>query len=332
MRHLGPRVSALVDGQLSPRATERALAHAVGCPRCRDALDAERRARRVVSAAGDFEPSEDFTTRLIGLPGAAPPGLLDMSGPPPMPRQHRSRRGARVALAATAGAAAAVGGLYLLGGAAAPTVTEAEVRAAARDAMPTGAAMLGSTGLPAEPAAGEDDGAGEGGVVEEVARTAAQGDGTAAAVEWLRENGWSSPEMVPAGLEIVAVREVDDGVLEVELAGDASHVVVVERRGVLGPEELAGARPIQIGDVQAHVISQDPWTAVMQSGDDVVVVTCAGADAAGRSVLGAMPAEPAAAPGGVAERVARGWERAVSTVSSVVAGVTGRTEDARPGG
>lgn len=323
MRHLGPRVSALVDGQLSPRAAERALAHAVGCPRCRAALDAERGARRVVSAAGDFEPSEDFTSRLIGLPGAAPPGFLDMSGPPPTPRHHRSRRGARVALAATAGAAAAVGGLYVLGGATGPIVTEEEVRAAARDAMPASAAMLGGAGLTA--GAGEDDGAGEGSV-EEVARTAAQGDGTAAAVAWLRENGWSSPEMVPAGLEIVAVREVDDGVLEIELAGDEAHVVVVERRGVLGPEELAGARPILIGDVQAYVISQDPWTAVMQSGDDVVVVTCAGADAAGRSVLGAMPAEPAAAPAGVVERVARGWERAVSAVA---AGVTERRADGR---
>ena len=330
MRHLGTRVSALVDGQLSPRAAERALAHAVGCPRCRAALDAERGARRVVSASGDFEPSEDFTSRLIELPGLAPPGLLDMSGPPPELRHPRTRRGPRVALVATAGAAAAVSGLYLLGGAAVPSVTEEEVRAAARNAMPVGTAMLGS-GLSAESDDVEDDGA-RGGSVEEVARTAAQGDGTAAAVEWLRENGWPSPEMVPTGLEIVAIRELGDDALEIELAGDEAHVVVVERRGVLGPEELAGARPIRIGDVQAYVISQDPWTAVMQSGDDVVVVTCAGADSAARSVLGAMPAEPAAAPGGVAERVARGWERAVAAVSSVAAGVTERGGDARSGG
>lgn len=330
MRHLGSRVSALVDGQLSPRAAERALAHAVGCPRCRDALEAERAARRVVSAAGDFEPSDDLTTRLIELPGAAPFVLLDMSGPPPGPRHPRPRRGARVALVATAGAAAAVSGLYLLGGAAVPTVTEDEVRAAARNAMPAGAAML-RNGFSADQDAGDDDGA-QDGSVEEVARTAAQGDATAAAVAWLRENGWSTPELVPAGLEIVAVRELDDDALEIELAGDQAHVVVVERRGVLGPEELAGARRILIGDVEAYLISQDPWTAVMQSGGDVVVVTCAGADAAARSVLGAMPAEPAVAPGGVPERVARGWERAVSAVSSMATGVTERTAVERPGG
>lgn len=73
--HLGDRVSALVDGQLGPAATERALAHVAGCPRCAADLAAARAARRVLSDADDVRPAGDLTARLLalGCPGTADP-------------------------------------------------------------------------------------------------------------------------------------------------------------------------------------------------------------------------------------------------------------------
>jgi len=71
--HLGDRVSALVDGQLGPAATERALAHVTGCPRCAADLAAARAARRVLSDAGDVRPAGDLTARLLALGGPGAP-------------------------------------------------------------------------------------------------------------------------------------------------------------------------------------------------------------------------------------------------------------------
>lgn len=58
--HLGPRVSALLDGQLPPAEAERAWAHVHRCHVCRDAVEREGWVK----------------TRLAGLGGtAAPPHL-----------------------------------------------------------------------------------------------------------------------------------------------------------------------------------------------------------------------------------------------------------------
>ena len=45
MMHLGSRISALVDCQLDPAATERALAHVATCPDCARELAAAREQR-----------------------------------------------------------------------------------------------------------------------------------------------------------------------------------------------------------------------------------------------------------------------------------------------
>jgi hypothetical protein len=42
MSHLGDKVTALVDGQLTIEATERAHGHLAGCRECRDMVEAER--------------------------------------------------------------------------------------------------------------------------------------------------------------------------------------------------------------------------------------------------------------------------------------------------
>ncbi|MDF1603935.1 zf-HC2 domain-containing protein [Nocardioides sp. YIM 152315] len=60
--HLGPRISALLDGQLSPEETERAWAHVHQCHTCRDQVEREGWVK----------------TRLAGLAyggGEAPAGL-----------------------------------------------------------------------------------------------------------------------------------------------------------------------------------------------------------------------------------------------------------------
>lgn len=77
--HLGVTIAALVDGELSPAARDRALAHAAGCARCRSALDEERRIRarlRQLAYAGLASVPPAPATSDIA-PGALPPGLLD---------------------------------------------------------------------------------------------------------------------------------------------------------------------------------------------------------------------------------------------------------------
>ncbi len=61
MSHLGAKVAALADGELSHDARDRALAHVAGCGTCRAELDAERRLRRVLGTTPD---------------PALPPGLM----------------------------------------------------------------------------------------------------------------------------------------------------------------------------------------------------------------------------------------------------------------
>lgn len=82
--HLGDRVSAIVDGQLGPAATERALAHVACCARCAADLAAARSARRVLSDADDVRPAGDLTARLLALGGTLPTGTGP--GAPSTPR------------------------------------------------------------------------------------------------------------------------------------------------------------------------------------------------------------------------------------------------------
>ena len=71
--HLGERAAALVDGQLSPEAAERATAHLAGCRPCRDVVDLERLTKaRLASLAGP-EPSGDLMGRLLALGGPSGP-------------------------------------------------------------------------------------------------------------------------------------------------------------------------------------------------------------------------------------------------------------------
>jgi anti-sigma factor RsiW len=65
--HLGPRISALVDGELGHGARDRALAHIAHCSSCRAALEEERRIKDRLSAAPAPPASAELTARLHAL-------------------------------------------------------------------------------------------------------------------------------------------------------------------------------------------------------------------------------------------------------------------------
>ncbi|MFZ2503729.1 MAG: hypothetical protein WAW88_13785 [Nocardioides sp.] len=50
--HLGPRVSALLDGQLGSAESERAWAHVHGCPMCRDQVEREALLKQQLAMLG----------------------------------------------------------------------------------------------------------------------------------------------------------------------------------------------------------------------------------------------------------------------------------------
>ncbi len=113
--HLGSRLSALVDGQLSPAEAERALEHVACCPRCAAELAAARAARRALSAAGPVEPAPDLAARLLALSAEIPPTDGDPlraapapSDPGPPPRRSRAAPGAATCAGARSGGASSV--------------------------------------------------------------------------------------------------------------------------------------------------------------------------------------------------------------------------------
>lgn len=74
--HLGARVSALVDGQLSPAEEERAWSHVLACPSCRQQVEREGWTKRQLSSLSDplthLPGAPDaLSTRLAGALAAA---------------------------------------------------------------------------------------------------------------------------------------------------------------------------------------------------------------------------------------------------------------------
>jgi len=84
--HLGDRAAALVDGQLSPDAAERATAHLAACRACRDLVELERLTKiRLVSLQGPA-PTADLVGRLLAMGGPAGPLPPRRGHVPGMPR------------------------------------------------------------------------------------------------------------------------------------------------------------------------------------------------------------------------------------------------------
>jgi anti-sigma factor RsiW len=184
VNHLGPRVTALVDGELDPATAERALAHAASCAECREALSAERAAKAAFRSLSDPGVPDDLTARLLAMaapgepvgdrprpmPGSKRPPTLPPPGRPdgrryaarrPLvpyvnrrPGSSRSvlRRGGTVAGGVLSAVGCAVGAAFMLGGAAEPTgpallppvATFAEQHAATAGTMPLGDPAFGA--------------------------------------------------------------------------------------------------------------------------------------------------------------------------------------------
>jgi hypothetical protein len=120
MAHLGTRISALLDGQLSAEETERAWAHVHTCHFCRDAVEREGWVKtRLAGLSHDAGRAPDgLKGSLLGMP----PGdaYLAFAGPRP---DHRLRRNAGLAAIGGGAVGAAVMGVLALGAAPADAPT-----------------------------------------------------------------------------------------------------------------------------------------------------------------------------------------------------------------
>ncbi|MEL7975876.1 zf-HC2 domain-containing protein [Isoptericola sp. F-RaC21] len=326
--HLGAWVSDLADGQLDAAATERALAHVAGCPRCAAELDAARDAHRALAAACDVAPDPELTNRLLALSASIPSATGDplrdrgraagwerpqaweptLSGDLGARRRHRTRR----LVAAGAGGVGVLGvALFVLGQA--PVVSPDPSRVAALTLL-----------ADAEPG-GHDAAAG---------RAA-----TADALAWLGEHGWSAPAALPDGYAVTALRtdgcagvEGTDAAVELDLSGPDGTAVACLRQGRLADLGATVAEPAGgTGDgstggfaVRGHdvrVLSADPWHVAWQSGDTVVDVAT---DVDAESLAELVAAFPGSAEGddaGVLHEITRGWSMMTGTMSDVMSDV-----------
>jgi anti-sigma factor RsiW len=101
MSHLGGRLSALIDGELSDTERDQAHAHLVGCDECRAEAAALRTLKRRVHGLGETPADGDLTRRLIALGGLPGPAGS------PRPRRAGSSRARAALTAALSGGPAA---------------------------------------------------------------------------------------------------------------------------------------------------------------------------------------------------------------------------------
>lgn len=323
MSHLGSRISALVDGQLSVVATERALAHVAGCAACAEELAAARRARAALSGWSQVpEPPSDLTARLMSLAGPEPRGPRPSRDPFAPPNRHSGSElaaygVARRRLPSRLLAGTPFGTHALHGDVAGRQVSRLVVGSVA--SMGAVAAMLFALGDRPD-VAPERHLAADLETLRGVTTTASApltvggGDGSAGTtVEWLRAHGWTFPAGLPAGWAVQSVgwSEHDGRVLEVALDGPEGTFVVTEQQGRLDAGALADAGHAEVGGRDVYVLSFAPWHIAWQADSTVVQVIGDGPDAA-EDLVAAFPA--GAFDDGVPARMQRGW----TTVAGVL--------------
>ena len=315
MTHLGERVSALVDGRLSPDATERALVHVAECPACQAELTAERVTRRRLSEAPDPQPSPELVGSLLAMggpagplapwpghaPGAARPVPLPPPGYPWDSRRPDGRsdatgpgRGRRRLRSAAVGvlsvASLSLIGLLLLGTAAGRPAPEAIAfgpAALTPEAQPVGTWSASAERLDAEE------------------------------LERLRAEGWPCPLDLGNDLALVDARSMHvDGapVLHLVYSDGSSTVSVVEQRGRLAAAQAA-AFSEALGAGARLSGREVPWHGVWQSGDVVVAVVADGPPEVASQVVEALPR------GGVEQH---GWWDRVGRGADVVGALLSR--------
>jgi anti-sigma factor RsiW len=96
--HLGHRLSALIDGELSHTQRERVLAHLTRCEPCRREAAALRALKQRMHALGEATAGTALTDRLVAL-GARYPGQAGLG----LSRRRRPVRSIAVAALAVAG-------------------------------------------------------------------------------------------------------------------------------------------------------------------------------------------------------------------------------------
>jgi len=306
--HLGSRLSALVDGQLTPAEAERALEHVACCPRCAAELSAARAARRALSSAGPVEPAPDLAARLLALSAqipstdgdplrSAPVAGDPWTQPVPLPRGAWSgevRRGTvrrRVVGLVVGGVGAAAIGLFALGES--PVVTPDLHRSdplnVLAQAAPraTGALVVGGVRT-ADRSAGDESAPG------------------AAALAALAAQGWTCPTALPEGFSVADVRDdAARGLVEIDLEAPGGEAVVREQSGLLDTAALAGGETWDVDGRRVHVLSEAPWHVVWQSGDTVIDVVADTEQETVAALVAAFPARDYDA--GVPARISRGW-------------------------
>lgn len=112
--HLGTRVSALLDGQLSPDETERAWAHVHACHSCRDRVEREGwvKTRLAGLSREDGAAPDRLKGSLLGMP----PGDVYLAlATSPGSTTHRGRRTLGIAAIGGGAVGAAVMGVLALG-------------------------------------------------------------------------------------------------------------------------------------------------------------------------------------------------------------------------
>ncbi|MCL3862607.1 zf-HC2 domain-containing protein [Actinotalea sp. K2] len=330
MTHLGTQISALADGQLSPTATERALAHVATCPACATELAAARAARRALTAAMDVPCAPELTARLMALghhrpahaegatsgerprvthdgvrsssgaplpgsrpEGSLPPGCLDGN------LARRRRVTGRWVVVAAAGAGVLISGLVTLGER--PDVAPA--------AHPAHALTLLGRAAQAQPGTVDLGEARRAVLVRAGDGPLEAPEGHLAVLEWLERHHWTSPERLPEGFAVTAVRTDGDATgrrtLEIDLSGDNGTIVICEEQGRLDPAAVARSMTVDLDGKVVHVLSVEPWHGVWQSGETVVSVVADVPPAVLEQLVGAFPTRDY--DDGVPARISRGW-------------------------
>ncbi len=119
MRHLGARLSAFVDGELSDAQRERVLAHLAGCEPCRHEAAALRLLKQRMHTLADTTAGDTLTWRLIALAGQGGQSVHER-WPAWAHAHHRRRRWSLVAAGVATGALGLSAAAFLAGGDQAP--------------------------------------------------------------------------------------------------------------------------------------------------------------------------------------------------------------------
>lgn len=244
----------------------------------------------------------------VGCVGAFAVGLVALGGQPAVvPETQRS-----YALALLAGAPDGVRGAAVPGTASdagsapgdAPTDGPGPVTAAVGriDGAVQG---LGADAVEALPDQASAQALGPRAVVTDV--SLAGPDAHREVLSWMADHGWVSPVALPETFQVTGLRldTGGPGSLELDLVGPSGPVVVVQEHGRLHPDALRGVPTADVEGRSVHVVCNDPWYVVWQSGDSVVTVVADAPTADVRELVAAHPAEDY--DDGLGARLSRGW-------------------------